>query len=92
MSNINLHTDFQTLVPSSGGVTDGNALVTVFEVELKDIGGVGVDKLYFHNDSTSSGGNIQWYSLINETSAGSTTSSDYQQVSYTAFPVEADGF
>ena len=92
MSNVNLHTDFQTLVPSSGGVTDGNALVTVFEVELKDIGGVGVDKLYFHNDSTSSGGNIQWYSLINETNYGSTTSSDYQQVSYTAFPVEADGF
>ena len=92
MSNVNLHTDFQTLVPSSGGVTDGNALVTVFEIELKDIGGVGVDKLYFHNDSTSSGGNIQWYSLINESNYGSTTSSDYQQVSYTAFPVEADGF
>ncbi len=92
MSNVNLHTDFQTLVPSSGGVTGGNALVTVFEVELKDIGGTGVDKLYFHNDSTSSGGNIQWYSLINETNYGSTTSSDYQQVSYTAFPVEASGF
>ncbi len=89
-----LTTDFQTLTPSDGGVTKGNALIEVFELEIpnSDIGGSGEDKLYFHAGVSSSDANIQWYSLKSESNYGSTSSGDYKQVSYSAYPLEATGF
>ena len=89
-----LTTDFQTLTPSDGGVTKGNALIEVFELEIpnSDIGGAGEDKLYFHAGVSSSDANIQWYSLKSESNYGSTSSGDYKQVSYSAYPLEATGF
>ena len=89
-----LTTDFQTLTPSDGGVTKGNALIEVFELEIpnSDIGGSGEDKLYFHAGVSSSDANIQWYSLKSESNYGSTSSGDYKQVSYNAYPLEATGF
>ena len=89
-----LTTDFQTLAPSDGGVSKGNAIIEVFELQItdSDIGGAGEDKLYFHSGVSGSNADIQWYSLKNEANYGSTTSTHYKTVSYTAYPVEADGF
>jgi len=89
-----LTTDFQTLAPSDGGVSKGNAIIEVFELQItdSDIGGAGEDKLYFHSGVSGSNADIQWYSLKNEANYGSTTSTHYKTVSYTAYPVEAEGF
>ena len=77
-----LTTDFQTLAPSDGGVSKGNAIIEVFELQItdSDIGGAGEDKLYFHSGVSGSNADIQWYSLKNEANYGSTTSTHYKTV------------
>jgi len=85
-TNNSLVTDLQSQSQSSG-------LITVFEVILpdSDIGGAGVDKLYFH-DGTNGTANITWYSLNDETNFGSTEPKHYGVQTYSAFPVESEGW
>ena len=85
-SGNNLVQDVQNQAVASG-------FIEVFEIELPDsnIGGHGIDRLYFHNGA-SGVLPISWYSPINLDSWGSTTRTDYSAASYTAFPVEAEGF
>ena len=73
--------------------SQSSSLITVFEVEVpnSDIGGAGIDKLYFHDGSNGTA-DITWYSLLDDTNFGSTTSGHYGQQSYTAFPVESEGW
>ena len=75
------------------GQSQSSSLVTVFEVEVSnsDIGGPGIDKLYFHDGSNGTS-DITWYSLLDDNNFGSTTSGHYGQQSYTAFPVESEGW
>jgi lambda family phage minor tail protein L len=85
-TNNSLVSDLQNQSQSSG-------LITVFEVLLpdSDIGGAGVDKLYFH-DGSNGAADITWYSLLDEDNFGSTTSGHYGQQTYSAFPVESEGW
>ena len=85
-TNNSLVTDLQSQSQASG-------LITVFEVLLpeSDIGGPGIDKLYFH-DGRNGTSDITWYSLNDENNFGSTTSGNYGQQTYSAFPVESDGW
>ena len=75
------------------GQSVSSSLVTVFEVEVpnSDIGGAGIDKLYFHDGSNGTA-DITWYSLLDDTNFGSTTSGHYGQQTYSAFPVESEGW
>jgi len=75
------------------GQSVSSSLVTVFEVEVpnSDIGGAGIDKLYFH-DGSNGVADITWYSLLDDTNFGSTTSGHYGQQTYSAFPVESEGW
>jgi lambda family phage minor tail protein L len=75
------------------GQSVNSSLITVFEVEVpnSDIGGAGIDKLYFH-DGSNGVADITWYSLLDDTNFGSTTSGHYGQQTYTAFPVESEGW
>tara|TARA_B100001564_G_scaffold258791_1_gene220590 strand:- start:306 stop:1802 length:1497 start_codon:yes stop_codon:yes gene_type:complete len=75
------------------GQSVSSSLVTVFEVEVpnSDIGGAGIDKLYFH-DGSNGAADITWYSLLDDTNFGSTTSGHYGQQTYSAFPVESEGW
>ena len=63
--------------------SQSSSLITVFEVEVpnSDIGGAGIDKLYFHDGSNGTA-DITWYSLLDDTNFGSTTSGHYGQQSY----------
>jgi len=78
--------DVQTQSQSSG-------FITVFEVEIpgSDIGGGGVDKLYFH-DGANGAADVQWLSLKDDSNFGSTTLGHYGQQTYSAFPVESEGW
>ena len=92
-----LNVDLQEQAPSAEETASGNAIVTLFEVYLKDsdLGGAGTDKLYFHDGTKSpadSYGSIQMYSPDAESSWGSTTASDYSLVTYTPFPFEFSGY
>ena len=64
-ANNSLVADLQSQSQRSG-------LVTVFEVILpeSDIGGPGVDKLYFH-DGANGTSDVTWYSLNDEDNFGS---------------------
>ena len=75
------------------GQSISSGLITVFEVEVpnSDIGGPGIDKLYFHDGSNGTA-DITWYSLLDDTNFGSTTSGHYGQQTYSAFPVESEGW
>jgi len=75
------------------GQSISSSLITVFEVEVpnSDIGGAGIDKLYFH-DGSNGVADITWYSLLDDTNFGSTTSGHYGQQTYSAFPVESEGW
>ena len=75
------------------GQSVNSSLITVFEVEVpnSDIGGAGIDKLYFHDGSNGTA-DITWYSLLDDTNFGSTTSGHYGQQTYSAFPVESEGW
>jgi len=75
------------------GQSVSSGLITVFEVEVpnSDIGGAGIDKLYFH-DGANGTADITWYSLLDDSNFGSTTSGHYGQQTYSAFPVESEGW
>jgi len=97
MSDLLLNVDLQEQSPSAEETASGNAIVTLFEVYLKDsdIGGSNIDKLYFHDGTKSpadSYASIQMYSPILETSWGSTTASHYSLKTYTPFPFEFNGY
>ena len=81
------------LVTDLQGQSQTSGLITVFEIILpeSDIGGPGIDKLYFH-DGANGTANITWFSLLDETNYGSTTSGHYGQQTYSAFPVESEGW
>ena len=81
------------LVTDVQGQAQSSAFITVFEIELPDsnIGGTGLDKLFFH-DGRNGTSDITWYSLDNESDFGSTTSSKYSQRTYTALPIESEGW
>jgi len=81
------------LVTDVQGQSQTSGFITVFEVLLSesDIGGAGIDKLYFH-DGANGTANITWYSLLDEDNFGSTSSAHYGQQTYSAFPVESDGW
>ncbi len=68
-------------------------LITVFEVYLaeSDLGGPGIDKLYFHDGSNGTD-RIRWYSLLDDNDFGSTSASKYGLQYYEAFPVESEGW
>jgi lambda family phage minor tail protein L len=85
-------TDLQLATPSGSG-KDG-ALLTFFEVEIpnSDAGGVGEDRLFFHPGTNDSNNDITWYTLKAGATYGSTSSSDYKQVTYIALPIMAEGF
>ncbi len=81
------------LVTDVQGQAQSSGFITVFEIELPDsnIGGTGLDKLFFH-DGRNGTSDITWYSLINESDFGSTTPSKYSQRTYTALPIESEGW
>lgn len=81
------------LVTDLQGQSQSSGLITVFEVYLQDsdIGGAGVDKLYFHNGANGTA-DITWYSLLDDSDFGSTTSTKYGLQTYSAFPVESEGW
>ena len=85
-TNQALISDLQTQSQPSG-------FVVVFEVYLQDsnIGGTGIDKLYFH-DGRNGTNDIQWYSLINEENFGSETALHYSLQTYAALPIESEGW
>ena len=66
------------LVTDLQGQSQSSGLITVFEVQLpnSDLGGPGVDKLYFH-DGANGTANIQWYTLLDDDNFGSTNASHY---------------
>ena len=66
-SNNVIVSDVQTQSQLSG-------FITVFEVEIpgSDIGGGGVDKLYFH-DGANGTADVQWLSLKEDSNFGSST-------------------
>jgi|TARA_R110000851_G_scaffold170517_5_gene316851 lambda family phage minor tail protein L len=81
------------LVTDVQGLAQSSALVELYEVILpdSDIGGAGVDKLFFH-DGADANADVTWYSLLDETNFGSTREAHYGLQTYTAFPVESDGW
>ena len=92
-----LNVDLQEQAPSAEETPSGNAIITVYEIVVNnsDIGGAGVDKLYFHDGTktpTESYADIQMYSPNTELLWGSTTASDYTLKTYTAFPFEFTGY
>ena len=77
MSDLLLNKDLQVQSPSAQETESGNAIVTLYEVYLadSDIGGSGIDKLYFHDGTKSPGdsyASIQMYSPSSESDWGST--------------------
>jgi len=85
-SNNVIVSDVQTQSQLSG-------FITVFEVEIpgSDIGGGGVDKLYFH-DGANGTADVRWLSLKEDSNFGSSTLSHYGEQTYSAFPVESEGW
>tara|TARA_Y100000996_G_scaffold403966_1_gene377499 strand:- start:3713 stop:5248 length:1536 start_codon:yes stop_codon:yes gene_type:complete len=81
------------LVAELQGQSQSSSLITVYEVTLpdSDIGGAGVDRLYFH-DGANGTADITWFSLLDDKDFGSTTTSKYGQQTYQAFPVESEGW
>lgn len=74
--------------------TIGSGYLEFYEVEIpgSNIGGSNVDKLYFHPGSDGTFSDLTWYSLINEQDFGSTDSSKYTAIAYSALPIQAEGF
>lgn len=87
--------DDNVLVTDLQGQSQSSGLITVFEVQLpnSDLGGPGVDKLYFHDGSNGTA-NISWYTLLDDDNFGSTNTAHYSTnpVDYVAFPVESEGW
>ena len=83
----NIVTDLQGQSQSSG-------FITVYEIEIPDsnIGGAGTDRLYYH-DGANGTADITWFTpKDNVANFGSTSSGDYMSATYTAFPVESEGW
>ena len=92
-----LNVDLQEQSPSAEETPSGNAIITVYEIVVNnsDIGGAGVDKLYFHDGTktpSESYADIQMYSPNTELLWGSTDADDYTLKTYTAFPFEFTGY
>jgi len=92
-----LNVDLQEQAPSAEETPSGNAIITTYEIVVNnsDIGGAGVDKLYFHDGTktpSESYADIQMYSPNTELLWGSTDADDYTLKTYTAFPFEESGF
>ena len=81
------------LVTDVQGQSQHSSYVVVYEIELPDsnIGGTGIDKLFFH-DGRNGTSDITWYSLDNEADFGSSSSSKYSAATYTALPIESEGW
>ena len=81
------------LVTDVQGQSQASAYVVVYEIQLPDsnIGGTGIDKLFFH-DGRNGTSDITWYSLDNESDFGSSSSSKYSVATYTALPIESEGW
>ncbi len=81
------------LVTDVQGQAQSSGFITVFEIALPDsnIGGAGLDKLFFH-DGRNGTSDLTWYSLDNEADFGSTTSSKYSQRTYQPLPIESEGW
>ena len=81
------------LVTDVQGQSQASAYVIVYEIQLPDsnIGGTGIDKLFFH-DGRNGTSDITWYSLDNESDFGSSSSSKYSVATYTALPIESEGW
>jgi len=81
------------LVTDIQGQAQSSGFITVFEIELPDsnIGGTGLDKLFFH-DGRNGTSDITWYSLDNEADFGSESSSKYSLATYVALPIESEGW
>ena len=83
----NIVTDLQSQSQTSG-------FIVVYEIEVSDsnIGGPGIDRLYFH-DGANGTDDITWFTPKDSVNGfGSTNKRDYMQVTYSAFPVESDGW
>ena len=80
-----------SIVTALQGQSQTSPYVIVYEVHLSDIGGPGEDKLFFH-DGRNGTSDIEWYSLINEKDFGSSNASHYRRVTYTALPMESEGW
>ena len=83
----NIVTDFQ-------GQSQASGFITVYEIEIPDsnIGGAGTDRLYYH-DGANGTADITWFTpKDNVANFGSTNSGDYMSATYTAFPVESEGW
>ena len=92
-----LNVDLQEQAPSAEETPSGNAIITTYEIVVNnsDIGGAGVDKLYFHDGTktpSESYADIQMYSPNTELLWGSTDADDYTLKTYTAFPFEFTGY
>lgn len=81
------------IVTDVQGQSQSSGFITVFEIELPDsnIGGAGIDKLYFH-DGNNAGTNIDWYSLASESDFGSVDRTKYSAATYEALPIESEGW
>ncbi len=81
------------LVTDVQGQSQHSAYIVVYEIELPDsnIGGTGIDKLFFH-DGRNGTSDITWYSLDNEADFGSSSASKYSEATYTALPIESEGW
>ena len=81
------------LVTDVQGQAQSSGFITVYEIALPDsnIGGTGLDKLFFH-DGRNGTSDLTWYSLDNETDFGSTSSSKYSLRTYQALPIESEGW
>ena len=89
----------QALVTDFQGQSQASPYIVVYEVYLQDsnIGGAGIDKLYFHDGKNTVAGtdgnyDIEWYSLINEEDFGSTNAAKYEKKTYSALPIESEGW
>jgi lambda family phage minor tail protein L len=92
-----LNVDLQEQSPSAEETPSGSAIITTYEIVVNnsDIGGAGVDKLYFHDGTktpSESYADIQMYSPNTELLWGSTDADDYTLKTYTAFPFEFTGY
>lgn len=81
------------LVTDVQGQSQSSSFIIVYEIALPDsnIGGTGLDKLFFH-DGRNSTNDLTWYSLDNETDFGSTSSSKYSLRTYQPLPIESEGW
>ena len=81
------------LVTDVQGQSQSSGFITVFEIVVPDsnIGGAGLDKLFFH-DGRNGTNTLTWYSLDNESDFGSVDRTKYSAATYEALPIESEGW